>query len=99
MNMNDKVVCVDDGPCMICGRTIVEIVRGMVYCVDGVKLSKLGKLTVSLVGVVPIQCHTIYEVSWFYAGRFRKLEAVPPKVRHVSEVDWKSAVDGMRKVI
>jgi hypothetical protein len=87
MNIGDKVVCVDDSPCVQCGGN-GNIKKGIVYVIQNIRQSTLGKVTIlDLIGVNP-NCHNSpYGKTAYSANRFRLLsemqsEAAQRKTAH-----------------
>lgn len=74
MKIGDKVVCVDAGPCVLCGKP-VPLVSGLVYVVRSMEISILtGNPLVVVIGRMP-ECHRIEgQLQAYVASRFRLLD-------------------------
>jgi hypothetical protein len=72
MNIGDKVVCVDDGPCVNCGHPNLWIKKDAVYVIRNIR--RVGETVVlDLVGVNSPACHEDFGMG-FGVRRFRRLE-------------------------
>lgn len=74
MEPGNKVVCIDDSPCKVCGR-ILEIVKGKVYVVRGIRMNNVTPtLILDLVGLYP-ECHGAPNPG-YSIKRFRLLDEI-----------------------
>jgi hypothetical protein len=73
MKIGDKVVCVDDSPCSICGKKH-SLIKSSVYVVSAVRgfLDSLGSVGVKCIGAA---CHNHNNSTGFLSSlRFRLLD-------------------------
>lgn len=78
MNVGDKVVCVDDSPCKICG-VISDLIVNRVYVVQKITQHKC----IVVVGIAMKACHISNDGNdWGYVPeRFRKLDELKEETR------------------
>lgn len=85
MNPSDKVICIDDGPCLCCGEAIMGILKGQIYTVESVfedYALHVGRFTaLRLVGIPA----TTFHRRGIWVRRFRLLSEVQMIVSAVSK--------------
>lgn len=69
MKIGDKVVCVDNSPCVTCG-TPFSLLVGIIYIINELEIEN-GELLVGIIGYRP-KCHT--DGQLFISSRFRLLD-------------------------
>jgi hypothetical protein len=71
MKIGEKVVCVDDNPCLVCSAPL-GLIKNNVYVIRGLRMTTTkGSLILDLIGMNP-NCHT--DGQGYSAKRFRSLD-------------------------
>jgi hypothetical protein len=76
MKAGDKVVCVNNGPCIVCG-TISKLILGSVYVISRTSIGNSATkyaVRLDLLGMSLPNCHPSNTDVWFASRRFRLLD-------------------------
>lgn len=79
MSIGDKVVCVDDSPCKTCGANL-SIVKGSIYVIVGLRLSRYGSIPMLDLLGAEAACHG-EKNNGYMAARFRLLDEMKHRTR------------------
>lgn len=80
MKIGDKVVCIDDSPCRICGFP-QPIIKNTVYVIEEIDQTENG-IGVNLIGNHAPACHGYNsEIHFYWLYRFRLLDELKAETR------------------
>ena len=73
MTIGSKVVCIDDSPCITCGKPLM-IRKNTVYVISRLQMRSDGEILVNVIGLNPETCHTLDGRNGYIHTRFRLLD-------------------------